>query len=71
METILLVMYLLGYMLAVGWQYQAIEFYNPKEGVLNKAVGSILLGILSWIVIGVAIHNFVHNSKKDKNGKNI
>jgi hypothetical protein len=63
---IIIGIYFLGYAIAVGYQYQAIEYYSPNDGVLNRVFGSIILGTFSWIIVGVAIYNYSENVKKDK-----
>lgn len=70
METTTLtftIFYLLGYLIGVGYQYQAIKVYSDDKGILNRICGALILGSLSWIMIGIVVHNHNTNGKNNKN----
>lgn len=67
METTTLIAYFIGYMIATGYQYQAIKVYSDDKGILNRICGALILGSLSWIMIGIVVHNHNTNGKNNKN----
>jgi len=49
-------LYLVGYMFAVGYEYKVLCYYRRNDGLLNKVAGALLLGLLSWIIVGVGYY---------------
>lgn len=68
-EELLLIVYLLGYFIAVGYQYKLIGYYRPNEGQLNKITAALCIGVLSWVTVGVGYYYLATNRKPTRSKK--
>jgi len=64
-----IVLYVLGALIAIGYQYKYSKYIDRSGGELDHITRAVMIGSLSWIIIGIAYYYMSTNRKPTRKSK--